>query len=110
MKNKSTLLFSSTALIGSLLINLFLFVERHFNYGQMENYEKERALLVEERVLINNLIPKLKSNISKSELERILIELKPEGKIELLSDHVSWRFFHFCFTDDDKISSVTYGS
>jgi hypothetical protein len=107
---KISIILCSLLLLGSLIANVFFFLGMQIDKISIQSCETDMSSIVEEIHIINDLIPMLKPGVSKEELETAFKSLIPDEKIEILKNQVSWRFYHFWYSDEDKISNVTYGS
>ena len=109
MKNHKTF-YIVIILSISLIVNFVLYISNQISYREIQDYRNDQSVLNEEISFINFLIPKLNPTITKSQLVEEMKKIKPDEKIEVLEDQICWRFYHFWFTEDGKIESVTYGS
>jgi hypothetical protein len=94
----------------SLFINVALYIRNQIAIREIESYKDAQLVLNEEILVINSLIPKLNPTITKIQLVEEIKRIKPDEIIDVLDDHICWRFYRFWFSKDGKIESVTYGS
>lgn len=97
-------------LVISLIFNVALYISNQITNREIESYKYEQSVLNEEISVINSLIPKLNPTITKDQLFEEIKRIKSDEKIDVLDDHIRWRFYQFWFSKDGKIESVTYGS
>lgn len=106
MKRDKFLLFF---LIISVCLNIITYTNSALNKKTTHSLEKD---IVELKYDLNNMInimPGLKPSIDKNELFNLLNDQFPKDKVELLADHVRWRFFNFWYSGN-ILKGVTYGS
>ena len=103
--------FATAILIGiSVVINIVLYIQNRSLVMLNENYKISEKIYIEERIIINELIPKTDPFISKEDLAAALNSIIPGERVDILEDHIGWRFYHFWFSKDGRIINVTYGS
>jgi len=76
----------------------------------IENYKNSEKIYIEERTIINELIPKIKPTITKKQLANAINSIVPHERVDVLENQIGWRLYHFWYTEDGKITDVTYGS
>ena len=109
MKNKSILLLG-LLLIISVLLNLILLLNVETSASKLESFQEDMKYIKEERLFLSSLIEKVKPSVKKEELKKIIQEMHPDEKVEVLFDHVRWRFFNFWYSEDGDLEKITYGS
>ncbi len=108
--NKKFVVPTGIVLGISIIINIVLFLQNYSLTILIEDYKTSESIYIDERSVINSLLPKIKPSISKEQLAAAIKSIKPNEKVHVLEDHVGWRFYHFWYSIDGKITNVTYGS
>ena len=108
--NKIYVIGASIIIGISLSINVFLLLQNHFQTILIDEYKNSESVYIDERSVINELIPKMKPTITKEKFVEVLKSIIPDEKVDVLDDQIGWRFYHFWYSKDGKITDVTYGS
>ena len=108
--NKKWAIVIVVMLAISIFLNVALYLMNYAMSFEIKNYKASESILIEERTVINELIPKMSPAVTKEKLARALKAIKPDERIDVLDDQIGWRFFHFWYSEDGKIDKVTYGS
>jgi hypothetical protein len=108
--DKKLIIAAGLILFISVIANTALALENYFLREEINNFRASESFYIEERSVINELIPKIVPNITKEQLAGVLQTIKPEEKVDVLEHQVGWRFYHFWYSADGKITDVTYGS
>jgi hypothetical protein len=108
--NKKFVVSTGIMLGISLVINIVLYLQNHSLTILIEDYKTSERVNIDERSVINALIPKIKPTITKEQLVGVIKSIKPDEKVYVLEDQIGWRFYHFWYSNDGKITDVTYGS
>lgn len=64
----------------------------------------------EERDFLMDLIPELNSTVGKRGLATAIGNRYPNEAINVLEDHLQWRFFHFWFDENERLKAVGWSS
>ena len=103
--------FVTAIFIGiSIVIIVGLYLQNQSLTMLLNNYKASEKLYIEERTIMNELIPKINPTITKEQLAITINAIKPDERIDVLEDQIGWRFYHFWFSKDGRIAEVTYGS
>ena len=108
--NQNRIIFVGIALAISVITNISLYFQHHLCTVEFETLRSTHQVLIDEMSTFNSLIPKMNPNVSKEELARAIREMKPDEKVEVLDDHINWRFYHFWFSREGKLDTITSGS
>jgi hypothetical protein len=112
MKNMNKKWVYVTAIfIGiSIVINVGLYLQNQSLTMLIKNYKASEKLYIEERTIMNELIPKINPTFTKEQLAITIKAIKPGERVDVLEDLIGWRFYHFWFSKDGRIAEVIYGS
>jgi hypothetical protein len=64
----------------------------------------------EERDFLMGLIPELNPTIRKRELASVIGNSYPNEAVNVLENHLQWRFFQFWFDENGRLEAVDWGS
>lgn len=92
-----------------LCVIIYCVTDNYIKKNELDSLKKDIVELQYNIHDINKVIPQTKPSITMNQLKIVLENQFPEEKVELLDDHIRWRFFSFWFTDG-KIRKITYGS
>ncbi len=103
--------FVTAIFIGiSIVIIVGLYLQNQSLTMLLNNYKASEKLYIEERTIMNELVPKINPTITKEQLAITINAIKPDERVDVLEDQIGWRFYHFWFSKDGRIAEVTYGS
>ena len=103
--------FVTAIFIGiSIVTNVGLYLQNQSLTMMLNMCKSSEKLYIEERNIMNELIPKINPTITKEQLAITINAIKPDERIDVLEDQIGWRFYHFWFSKDGRIAEVTYGS
>jgi hypothetical protein len=108
--NKKLVVATAIILGISIVINIALYLQNYSLIILLENYKTSEKIYIEERSAINELIPKINPTITKEQLADAIKSIKPGERVDVLENQIGWRFYHFWYSKDGKITEVTYGS
>ena len=108
--NKKYVVASGILLGISLFINIVLYLQNYSLTILIEDYKTSESVYIDERSVINALIPKIKTTITKEQLAGAIKSIKPDEEVYVLEDQIGWRLYHFWYSKDGKITDVIYGS
>lgn len=108
MKNYVTIL-SVIALLVSMYFNFSLFIDNEDKSFDLAFTKELSDTYANQRNIVLELIPKLKPEISKTELIELIKNKYPNETINVLESHIQWRLFSFWF-ENGRISVVQVGS
>ena len=108
--NKKYVLAAGLIIGISVVTNIVLYLQNHSLIMQIEDLKASEKIYIEERSVINELIPKINTTITKEQFASAIKSIKPDERVDVLENQIGWRLFHFWFSKDGKITDVTYGS
>ena len=92
-----------------MYFNFSLFVDNEAKSFDLAFTKELSDTYANQRNLALELIPKLKPEISKTELIELIKNKYPNETINVLESHIQWRLFSFWF-ENGRISVVQVGS
>ena len=107
--NKKYQIVIYSVLFISLAFNIVSYHNNSLMKQEIEELKITRQVLIEEKHIMNELIPIMLPTVTKEQLAET-IKIKTNEPVDVLSDQIGWRFYHFWFSKDNKITKVTYGS
>jgi predicted flavoprotein YhiN len=92
-----------------MYFNFSLFIDNETKSFDLAFTKELSDRYVNQRNFALDLIPKLKPEISKTELIELIKSKYPNETINVLDNHIQWRLFSFWF-ENEKITEVQVGS
>ena len=97
-------------MVASLYYNFTQYINAQVNGASYSITKEIGEGYADERDIIIKLIPEIRPTITKTELIKLLKLKYSNEPVNVLEDHVQWRFFHFSFNKNNVLSNVWLGS